>query len=65
LSYGSLGFKSVCDFCRTERTKWIGYSGSTMHARYDYPDNYSRSGDAKLTPTEWRKTFIVTVMDAE
>lgn len=63
-AYGSLGFKSVCQFCHAERTKWIGYSGSTMANRYDYPDHYQRRGDAKLTPTEWRKTFLVTVMDA-
>jgi hypothetical protein len=62
MQYGSAGFRSVCTECGTERVRWISRSGLLGPMRYNHPDGYSRTGDAKLTGQEWRKTWLVKLL---
>jgi hypothetical protein len=45
-----------------ERVRWITRSGET-HLRYERPDGYSRTGEAKLTPLEWRREYVAAVFE--
>lgn len=56
------GFVSTCSHCGTTRTKWISRYGNTTDTRYDYPAGYQRTGEQKLSPAEWRRTWRVSLL---
>ncbi len=56
-STGMIGYPSTCSMCGTERMRWMTRFGETI-VRYDHPDGYSRTGEDKMTPREWRQTFV-------
>lgn len=60
--YGSYGFRSQCDDCGTVRTKWIARSGAYRPAKYEYPAEYARRGEDRLSTTEWRRALIVSMI---
>lgn len=59
-SFGMVGYRSICSNCKTVRTKWITRSGEVVN-RYDYVEGYSRRGEDRLTPHQWRTTLAVTL----
>lgn len=56
---GMVGHRSLCTQCKTERVKWMPRSGAIGFTRYYHPDGYSLTGEARLTTTEWRRTWLV------
>lgn len=52
-----IGYPSNCGTCGTERMRWITRYGETV-VRYEHPEGYSRTGDDKLSPREWRESFV-------
>lgn len=63
--WGSIGFRSQCDYCGTVRTKWMTRSGSLGGSTYEYPDGYSQHGEDRLPLEQWRQTWLVTLMGDE
>ena len=59
-SYGMIGYRSICGNCKAVRTKWLTRSGEVVN-RYEYQEGYSRRGEDKLTPHQWRTTLAVTL----
>lgn len=57
LSTGMVGFPSNCSTCGTTRLRWITRSG-LVEVRYEHPDGYSRHGDDRLSPSEWRRSYV-------
>ena len=62
VSFGTVGLQSQCSECKTWRTKWVTRSGEVL-TRYEYPDGYSLHGDDRLTPQQWRSSFVVRIFD--
>jgi len=62
-SFGMIGYRSICSNCKTVRTKWITRSGEVMN-RYEYAEGYSRRGDERLSPHQWRASLAVTLFDS-
>ena len=60
--FGTVGLRSQCADCKTERTRWITRSGE-VHTRYEYPDGYSLHGDDRMSPQQWRSNFVTRVFD--
>jgi hypothetical protein len=60
--FGSVGYRSTCRHCGTERVKWITRTGMLAPSTYRYPDGYSRHGEARLSSQAWRRTWIVTLL---
>jgi len=60
--YGSVGYRSQCVYCLTQRIKWLGRRGSLGPTRYFHPDGYERRGEDKLTQEEWRGTWLVSLL---
>lgn len=61
-STGMVGYRSICGNCKATRIKWITRSGEVVN-RYEYAEGYSRRGDDRMSPHEWRQTFAVTLFD--
>ena len=62
-SYGMVGYRSICSNCTSVRTKWITRSGEVVN-RYEYVDGYSRRGDDRLSPQQWRTSFAVSLFES-
>lgn len=62
--WGSIGLRSQCSDCKTERTKWVTRSGE-VNTRYEYPDGYSRHGEERISPQQWRSSFVLTLFDEQ
>ena len=62
-SFGMVGLPSTCTNCGTERMRWISRSGETI-PRYRHPDGYSRHGEERLSPQEWRSQYVASIFDA-
>ena len=62
-SYGMIGYRSICGNCTTVRTKWITRSGEVLN-RYEYVDGYSRRGDDRLSPHQWRTALAVSLFES-
>ncbi len=62
---GAVPVRSVCDYCGTERVKWMTRSGMAWPGRYTYPDDYSRTGENKLSNQEWRHEWVVSMLGDE
>lgn len=60
VSFGTVGLRSQCADCKTDRVKWVTRSGE-VHTRYDYPDGYSLHGDDRMSPQQWRSNFVERV----
>lgn len=58
----SVGYRSTCPDCTTERIKWITRSGA-IENRYTYPDGYSLHGDDRLSAQEWRTQFVANLFE--
>ena len=61
-STGMVGMPSTCNQCGTERMRWLTRSGESL-MRYHHPDGYSQHGDEKLSPLQWRRTFVAHIFD--
>ena len=61
-STGMVGIPSTCLACGSERMRWLTRSGESL-MRYHHPDGYSQTGPDKLTPIQWRRTFVAHVFD--
>lgn len=59
---GMIGYPSTCGSCGTERMRWITRWGETL-VRYEHPEGYSRTGEDKLSPREWRETFVAAAFE--
>lgn len=59
---GCIGYHSQCTVCGTDRVKWITRSGDVI-SRYTHPDGYSLHGEDRLSPMEWRRTFVARVFE--
>lgn len=59
-SYGMVGLPSTCAQCGTERLRWITRSGESI-VRYHHPDGYARHGDERLSPSQWRMTYVASI----
>ena len=62
VEFGTVGLRSQCADCKTDRVKWVTRSG-LVHTRYEYPEGYSQHGEERLSPQEWRTTFVVRIYD--
>lgn len=62
IEFGTIGLRSQCADCKTDRIKWVTRSGE-VRTRYDYPDGYSQHGEDKLTTQEWRSSFVLRLFD--
>jgi hypothetical protein len=62
VEFGTVGLRSQCADCKTDRVKWVTRSGEVI-TRYDYPDGYSRHGEERLTSREWRSNFVVRIFN--
>jgi len=62
VEFGTVGLRSQCADCKTDRVKWVTRSGE-VHTRYEYPDGYSMHGEDRLSPKEWRHNFVVRIFD--
>ena len=62
MSTGMLGFPSTCTVCGTERMRWLTRSGDYV-VRYEHPEGYSRHGEERMSPLDWRRTFVTAVFD--
>lgn len=62
-AYGMIGKPSACGNCGTERMRWISRSGES-HIRYRHPDGYSRHGEERMSPQEWRREYVATIFDS-
>lgn len=62
ISFGTVGLRSQCADCKTDRIKWVTRSGEVI-TRYEYPDGYSLHGDDRLSPQQWRSSFVVRIFD--
>jgi hypothetical protein len=60
--HGTVGLRSQCADCKTERVKWVTRSGE-VHTRYEYPDGYSLHGEDRMSPQQWRSSFVQRVFD--
>jgi hypothetical protein len=63
VEFGTIGLRSQCADCKTDRVKWVTRSGE-VRTRYDYPDGYSQHGEEKLSSQEWRHQFVIRIFDA-
>ena len=57
---GMLGLPSHCRMCTMDRLRWLTRSGDVV-VRYYPPEGYSRHGDDRLTPQQWRSTYVETL----
>lgn len=62
VTFGTVGLRSQCADCKTDRVKWVTRSGE-VHTRYEYPDGYSLHGDDRMSPQQWRSSFVTKVFD--
>jgi hypothetical protein len=62
VTFGTVGLRSQCADCKTSRVKWVTRSGE-VHTRYEYPDGYSLHGDDRMSPQQWRSSFVTKVFD--
>lgn len=62
-STGMVGLPSHCQTCGTHRMRWVTRSGEVV-TRYEHPDGYSRHGDDRLRPQEWRSMYVETLFAA-
>jgi hypothetical protein len=60
-AYGSAGILSVCATCQAERVKWVSRSGGLMGNTYRYAEGYERRGDGRISPTAWRRVWVVSM----
>lgn len=60
VKFGSVGLRSVCEYCDMERIKWLSRSGET-HTRYQQPEGYGTHGDDRKSAREWRASFFLTI----
>jgi len=56
-STGMVGMPSHCSMCGMDRVRWITRSGEVI-TRYEAPTGYSRHGEDKLSPQEWRSAYV-------
>lgn len=63
ITFGTVGLRSMCSDCKTERIKWVSRSGEVV-TRYRYPDGYSLHGDDRLSPQRWRSVFVSRLFDS-
>ena len=61
-STGMIGYKSSCGNCGSERIAWVTRSGEKIN-RYRYQENYSRTGNNRVSHAEYRRTFAAILFD--
>jgi len=61
--WGTVGLRSQCADCKTDRIKWITRSGEVI-TRYTYPDGYSLHGDDRLSSQQWRSQFVTRLFES-
>lgn len=59
---GMVGIHSVCNQCRSQRMRWVTRAGESI-MRYDHPEGYEQHGEDRLSPMEWRVTFVASVFE--
>jgi hypothetical protein len=60
MAFGTVGLRSQCADCKTDRVKWITRSGEVI-TRYHHPDGYSLHGEDRLSGQQWRSSFVTKV----
>lgn len=58
-----VGIHSVCASCRSERMRWVTSHGESI-MRYSHPEGYEQHGEDRLSPLEWRRTYVAGVFES-
>lgn len=61
-STGMVGLPSHCTMCGMGRVRWVTRSGEVI-TRYEPPEGYARHGEDRLTPQEWRSTYVADLFN--
>ena len=60
---GMVGLPSECGVCRSSRVRWVTRSGEVV-TRYEYVEGYSRHGEDRLSPREWRTSYVARIFES-